>query len=418
MFIGIVADDLTGATDSVAPFAQQGYTAGVCLSANTGTSAPDCAWDAVAVNTGIRDRRRINTTLITSIVRRATRRLVACEPHLYFKKIDSTLRGHLRAELDGMLGELPGRMALICPASPANGRTVENGILYVHGVPLSETGFIAGAAEPERFATVRAAFGMSNDLTAGEIYLSVLRAGHASVDAELERRFDAGVRTLFCDAAAPNDLRILAQALLRRPERYLPVGSAGFTRALSESLPVNAEAESPSWNESIFTRGRVLIAIGSLHPISRRQARRVLEESGIRPLILHLGGEVEELLNEEIFRERLRAGENLFVMITPEAVNTPGSHYPIERLLWDMALWADLPVTESPFDGYVVSGGDTAQKICNAWHGKYLRISGENEPGVVCATMARYGDQPDIPMILKAGGFGDEGTLARCVGLE
>jgi len=53
-----------------------------------------------------------------------------------------------------------------------------------------------------------------------------------------------------------------------------------------------------------------------------------------------------------------------------------------------------------------------------------LQIFGESEPGIVRAILSRRRDflggrdLPSVPIILKAGGFGDEGTLARCVGLE
>jgi uncharacterized protein YgbK (DUF1537 family) len=416
MLIGIVADDLTGAADSVAPFAQQGYLAGVGLSVDAGARYPHREWDALALNTELRDRTIVKPTLIASIARRATRRLIACAPQIYFKKIDSTLRGYLRLELDGMLRELPGRIALICPASPANGRTVENGVLHVGRVPLIQTGFVEGEAEPERFATVRAAFGMATEPTTGEIGLTVLRKGVETVERELDRQRATGVRTVFCDAVTPDDMRILAQLVLHRLEHYLPVGSAGFTRAIAESMPRNTAPGSPIWETERFAHGRILVAVGSMHPISRRQAHRILRGEGITPLIMAYEDDSDTSVNAQIFHERWTAGEKLFVLITPEETSTRGNAY-LVPLLWDMAIWAGLPTTVSPFDGYVVTGGHTAQQVCDAFWGTALQIFGESEPGIVRAMMLRDRDLPDIPMILKAGGFGDEGTLARCVGL-
>ncbi|MCW3096719.1 MAG: hypothetical protein JWL77_2337 [Chthonomonadaceae bacterium] len=417
MLIGIVADDLTGAADSVAPFAQQGYIAGVGLSVDAGARYPPREWDALALNTELRDRTIVKPTLIVSVARRATRRLIACAPRIYFKKIDSTLRGHLRPELDGMLRELPGRTALICPASPANGRTVEHGVLHVGGVPLIQTGFVEGEAEPERFATVRSAFEMAAEPTTGEIGLTILRKGVETVERELDRQRATGVRTVFCDAVTPDDMHILAQLVLHRPEHYLPVGSAGFTRAIAESMPRNTTPGSPTWDTERFTRGRILVVVGSMHPISRRQAHRLLRGEGIIPLVMEYADDSETYVNSQIFHERWRAGEKLFVLITSEETNSRASG-DIVPILWDMATWAGLPTTVSPFDGYVVTGGHTAQQICDAFWGTALQIFGESEPGIVRAMLLRDRDLPDIPMILKAGGFGDEGTLARCVGLE
>jgi uncharacterized protein YgbK (DUF1537 family) len=414
MFIGIVADDLTGAADSVAPFAQQGCSAGVGL-AVAETTARECLnapWDALALNTELRDRNDLKPTLIASIARRATRRLIERSPQIYFKKIDSTLRGHLQPELDGMLRELPGRMALVCPASPANDRSVEHGVLYVGDSPLSATAFGKNNAA-SNFSTIRAAFGRREDPTAMEIGLSLLRAGSAEVAAELERQFEDGVRTVFCDAVTPDDLRTLAHVVLARPERYLPVGSAGFTRALAECLPARPVPEETLWNPQPFMQGRVLVIVGSRHPVSRRQARRMLEESDIVPMVLARQKGLAALALEQSFRERYYAGERVFLLTTPDVRQSKSARYSIDHALLLMSQWVG---NETPFDAYVATGGETAQQLCYALQGTHLRILGESEPGIVRTVLSRANGLPAVQLIVKAGGFGDEATLARCYG--
>ncbi|MCW3052041.1 MAG: inner rane protein [Chthonomonadales bacterium] len=418
MFIGIVADDLTGAADSVAPFAQRGYAAGVGLSVASGVQGTDREWDALALNTELRDQESLKPTLIVSIARRATRRLIQRAPQLYFKKIDSTLRGHLRPELDGMLRELPGRLALICPASPANGRSVRNGVLQVQGIPLAETEFVRGAAEPEKFATVRTAFGMADDPMAAEIDLALLREGCAAVTGELDRQLAAGARVVFCDAETPEDLCTLAQVTLLRPERYLPVGSAGLTRAIAELRPPAVASDSPAWDTEPFTRGRVLVVIGSLHPISRQQARRMVGRVGVKPIILQQEDRWTTRAEIRSFQESFLAPEMISILITPEERNPQEKHYPIVNLFKMIRSRAGNPDGVPSFDGYVVTGGHTAQQVCLNMNGVELQIFGESEPGIVRAILSRSLDLPSVPIILKAGGFGDEGTLARCVGLE
>src|SRR5262249_2107889 len=111
MIIGIVADDLTGAADSVAPFARRGLQASVCFSIGHKPGFCLAEGDALAFTTNTRDAPAQPQGYITTVVRRAARRLKACAPILYYKKIDSTLRGHLRLELDAMRRELPDRLA-------------------------------------------------------------------------------------------------------------------------------------------------------------------------------------------------------------------------------------------------------------------------------------------------------------------
>src|SRR3989304_1277724 len=56
-----------------------------------------------------------------------------------FKKIDSTMRGAVGPEVEALLGVAQARTALVCPAFPAEGRTVVGGILRVHGLPAPES---------------------------------------------------------------------------------------------------------------------------------------------------------------------------------------------------------------------------------------------------------------------------------------
>jgi uncharacterized protein YgbK (DUF1537 family) len=56
--------------------------------------------------------------------------------HRLYKKIDSTLRGPWIAEVDELLTITDYSQALVCPAFPAQGRTIRNGVLCVNGEPV------------------------------------------------------------------------------------------------------------------------------------------------------------------------------------------------------------------------------------------------------------------------------------------
>ena len=60
--------------------------------------------------------------------------------------------------------------------------------------------------------------------------------------------------------------------------------------------------------------------------------------------------------------------------------------------------------------GLVLTGGDTAIGILQAWGAVGIRLAGELEPGVVLAeTMGTL----SIPVVTKAGSFGERATLTR-----
>ena len=142
-----------------------------------------------------------------------------------FKKIDSTLRGPIGAELAVLAAAFPGRRLIVCPAYPQLGRTVRGGKLLVDGVPVSETDFARDPRWPVTDATI----------PWGEVH-------DAETDADLARIAN------LCDP------------------RCIAVGAGGLARwVLAPRGPVRAEVP----------RGRRwLVVCGSLHPASLRQAER------------------------------------------------------------------------------------------------------------------------------------------------
>ena len=122
----IVADDLTGALDAAGQWARLGLGTYVVLGAGP---APDTG--AVAVHTGSRSALAEQARL------RARQAAQLLHDRKVYKKVDSTFRGNIGAEVEGLLEGLGLQRALIAPAFPAAGRTVQGGILYVYGVPLA-----------------------------------------------------------------------------------------------------------------------------------------------------------------------------------------------------------------------------------------------------------------------------------------
>ncbi|MDH4440675.1 MAG: four-carbon acid sugar kinase family protein [Rhizobium sp.] len=126
----IVADDLTGALDTAAPFAARGLHTEVVL--NVGAVAQGLALspDVLSINLASRERSPEEAS-------QSMRQVIGCLPPQVrlFKKIDSRLKGHISAELEA----ISYRRALVAPAIPAFGRIVRRGHVEGFGVaaPLS-----------------------------------------------------------------------------------------------------------------------------------------------------------------------------------------------------------------------------------------------------------------------------------------
>jgi uncharacterized protein YgbK (DUF1537 family) len=114
----IIADDLTGACDAAAPFASRALPSRVA-----------------AYSTGTRD---LGEPHITD--RMQTVATAAGDARVIFKKIDSTLRGSIRAEIQAAMKVFQRTRAIVTPAFPDLGRTVKGGRLYVNRVNTGKTG--------------------------------------------------------------------------------------------------------------------------------------------------------------------------------------------------------------------------------------------------------------------------------------
>lgn len=427
MEIGIIADDLTGAADAVALFAARGYRASVGFRARqSGEPFPPADGEALAYDTATRDVATDQEQAIQAAVRQAARRLAEWKPRVVFKKIDSTLRGHLRLELEAVREEFPDRLAIVCPAFPAQGRTVEAGVLRIHNVPWTATEF----APPDlsESPTVRSAFGMEADTGVRNVTNGNIRQGVEALEARLQAWRRVGVHTLYCDTDCDERLYVLATTILRRPQLYLPVGSAGLAQAIGVCMPMCPTASPASYPKlTPFYKGRVLVVAGSLHSASRRQEAILSERLQATPVAVGQADGAESNLEQaaaEICR-RYADGQRIVVLTTPdtrEENNAQG----IADTLGSIALrvcrrqWQ----ARQPVDALVICGGNTALELCQAFGGTGLRIAGELQPGIVFSSLiaapegAHSLSFDGLPLVTKAGGFGDEGTLARCVGLR
>lgn len=136
--IAVIADDFTGAAEIAGIGLHYGLTVELSMSVNTGTKA-----DLFIVCTDSRSLSRENAEKITEITVKA---VLSLKPDILYKKIDSVLRGYVLDELDIQM-ELTGlARAFVLPVNPSLGRTIKDGLYYINGTAISETGF---ATDPE-----------------------------------------------------------------------------------------------------------------------------------------------------------------------------------------------------------------------------------------------------------------------------
>jgi uncharacterized protein YgbK (DUF1537 family) len=131
--IAVIADDLTGAAEL------GGIGLRYHLNVEIGTRVdPLTRADLLIIAT---DTRSKELGAALQDMREILVILDYMAPELVYKKVDSVLRGHILAEIQQQM-ELSGqKRALLVPANPSMGRVISDGIYYLNGRMLHETGF-------------------------------------------------------------------------------------------------------------------------------------------------------------------------------------------------------------------------------------------------------------------------------------
>ena len=142
----ILADDLTGASDAAIPFARLGARASLCLD----LPGDLCDVDVAAIDL---DTRTTPPAVAAERIRSLVR---ALPPQTQLvMKIDSTLRGNIKTEVEALLAARDAALAIVVPAHPKLGRVQRDGVLFLDGKPVAETDFGEDLFAPVRASDVR-----------------------------------------------------------------------------------------------------------------------------------------------------------------------------------------------------------------------------------------------------------------------
>ncbi|MEL6107985.1 MAG: four-carbon acid sugar kinase family protein, partial [Planctomycetota bacterium] len=138
--LGCIADDFTGATDLASMLVRAGLRVIQCFGLPDDL---DSLRDADAIVVSLKSRS-IPPNEAVSLSLKALNVLRELRVQRYFFKycstFDSTEQGNIGPVADVLAAELDNATTLFCPSFPENGRTVYCGHLFVHGIPLHESG--------------------------------------------------------------------------------------------------------------------------------------------------------------------------------------------------------------------------------------------------------------------------------------
>jgi D-threonate/D-erythronate kinase len=388
MQAAIIADDLTGAADTGVQLVRAGYRTAVAFRGAPVPPAEDL--DAVALDT---DSRPMPAGFAAKRVLEAGR--AVRHARIVYKKLDSTLRGRVAAELAAAL-EATGRdHAVMAPAFPSAGRTTVGGVQLVHGLPVHKTEAKNDPRTPVREGHVPTLLATS--------FPSVRSLSTEDVgDPSTVRRALRDARCIVADAVRDEDLEALVRAV-PDPSKVLWVGSAGLALAFGNVHPGPHAGKAPS--PAAPARG-VLVVVGSLSGVARGQLRSLAEEYGCATLPVNGRSDtVEAALGAA---GAALSGSACAAVHSTEDRDASGAGSFAEALAEVVAGLSE----EGLFDALVLTGGETAVGVARRLGAVGIRLEGEVESGIPVGTL--IGPSP-YRVVTKAGAFGEPGTLIRAV---
>jgi len=407
----IVADDLTGANDTGVQFSKRHLRSIVITNKDyINKSLNDC--DVVVVDTESRfddkDTAYKKTYEIGKIAKEKNVKYI-------YKKIDSTLRGNIGAEISGLMDSLEIQHTFIVPALPSYGRITKNGNVYVNGVLLSETEIAEDPKTPVRESYIPDVISHQSDKTIGVIDYDDVLSGKPKLIQKLQQHIKNGIQMIVIDAKDEGDLDLIASAITSLKEKVLFAGTSGLAEHLSQYIDIKKGKKS-----------NIIIA-GSVSEVTRKQ----IDYAKKKLALTLIDVEIEKLFSKEqyqeknriidIIKESSRKGENIIIRTASSKAIVAksfeqGQKYGLNKFKVSETIASFLGeiaryiIQEISINGILFTGGDTAIKAAQRLNISGTILHDEILPGIPYGYFVEE-QYKNIIIVSKAGGFGNEDTI-------
>lgn len=423
--MAIIADDLTGASDSGVQFARKGLATSVVFDLQKIKDEFQNV-DTVVIDT---DSRAIPASEAYERVKHAAEVLRLQGFTQIYKKLDSTLRGNLGAEIDAVMDVNSFDFAAVAPAFPKIGRTTVAGRHFLNGIPIDQTEIAKDPKCPVKDSDLMSLLSSQSKRKNGLVSLETIRFGRAAIKERIEILKLSGVQVIVFDAETDQDLIEIASVLALGSWSILWVGSAGLADFLPELLGLPVKEAVPL--QTLATDGPVMLVAGSLSQVTRQQVSIFANSPNVvsaeaDPLKILKGKEIwqqEKTRCLSLLRTALADGNDtaLTVGSSPEQVMKTkdlGKTFNMDptevsnRIADGLGEIAADIIQSNHLQGVILTGGDTAKAVCRHLGVTGIELLKEVEPGV---PLSRLIGHQGLLTVTKAGAFGTEQTLVNAL---
>jgi uncharacterized protein YgbK (DUF1537 family) len=347
---------------------------------------------------------------------------------LFSKRIDSTCRGNLGAEIDAMLDALgQDTIAIVTPSFPQAGRVVIGGYVMVNGAALQNTDAARDPLNPITTSVVEVLLRQQSKYRVKSVYLDTIYQGPEVLKQEVLRCVGEGIRILIFDALHNDDLDQIAEAVHQSGISYITADPGPLTAAAAKRILTSVQKATEN--------KKILMAVGSVTNLSKIQIEEVFKVYPGYKFYIN----VEKLVHDAQQREHeisrvvhevisYKDQGDLFCVVT----NSINPQFRVDlksiakqqqvsedeltaRINLSIAEIAFRIVKEScEFQGIFSSGGDVTIAVCKRFGSLGMSLCKEVIPIVAFGELIG-GEFGTLKMVTKGGMVGDKDGMKQCI---
>lgn len=420
MNIAVIADDLTGANATGVKLSKLGFTTATIV---RGLPLPKDGYDALCLDTDSRYEKP--ETAKERVIEALTLIHEKHQPSVYCKRIDSTLRGNIGAEINAMLETLgPETIAVVVPAFPESGRITIGGFLLVEGVPLQDTDVAKDPVSPLKSSKVTEIIASQTTKTVVACGLNELLKGEISLQACIEKKAEEGARIIVVDAVTQEHIDTVAKVITRIDRPVVAVDPGPLTASYAKAAM-----------DQMDTGKKILVTVGSVTSTTGSQLNYFIKKWNVNPI--YVKPENLATYSDGWQKEIDKVVTKATNKIKNESIILVTTYHPNQQLL-DLKALAKIEnvseealakritdglaaisreiikKSEGAVGGCFLSGGDVTSSVCAVARAQGIKLIDEVLP------LAAYGHfiggyLHDIPVVTKGGMIGDKKALSDCV---
>ncbi len=421
-YISIIADDLTGASDTGIQFRKYGLKTKVIadpeqLELFLGND------EILAINS---NTRPLKSEKAYKIVYDISCKLKEAGFGRIYKKVDSTFRGNPGIELEAVMDALDSKLAILVPSYPDNGRCMVNGYLKVSSVSThnnNDSEIIIATNEVEQeLCHVPTIIQANMKRRVTNINLDTVRQGGPAILSAVEQLWENDYQVITIDAVAKDDLNNISLACKSLPGETVMAGAAGFAAFLPKvmGLSSNKLIKPPS------KEGIILVVAGTCNSTTRRQIDEVQKNTNANLVKIDTDKIICGMKSDEVqsavqkilkFIKTGKTKTNPLILSVDTLFKLPRD-YSINK--WGKIIASAIGeivgklVDEKIVQSLVITGGDTALHVLNALKAKGIDLEEEILAGIPSGRLFG-GKAHNIPIVTKAGGFGYPSALLEVI---